>query len=88
MEDFLTRRDCMEMMATSNLSVSTTVSTAVQVVVPAGTGTGVGTGKGNCTPVYIGDAPRGGSQALAQQRKAEKESGGAATQATVAGLNG
>src|SRR4030066_426932 len=79
MEDFLTRVDCKEMMASSNLPVNTNVTTAVAVNIAAATGSGKGVGSGQCSPVYTGDIPKGGSQSLAQQRKAEKEAGGKAT---------
>jgi len=84
MADFLTRKDCIEMMNPSNLPVNTNVTTAVQVNIVSGTGTGQGVGKGQCTPTYLGETPKGGSQALSQQRKAEKEAGG---KAVTEGLN-
>lgn len=91
MDDFLTRKDCEQMMKSTNLPVTTTVSTivntAVQVAVPAGTGTGVGAGNGEgagqTTPVYIGTTPLGGSRILAKEKEALKEAGGVAIQATI-----
>jgi len=88
MKDFLTRRDCQEMMKPLNLPVGTSVNTIVAVTTPSGpgAGTGLGQGAGQTSPIYAGGVPTAGSQALAREKEIIRDSGGAAAEGAIGSL--
>ena len=96
LEDFITREDAKQILKSSNLPVSTTVQTTVNTVLagtagPApisgtGAGAGNGSGSGTTSPIYVGDIPGPGSQALKAKLQAEREGSGAAITASLGAL--
>jgi hypothetical protein len=85
MEDFLTRKDAIEMMKPSNLPTHTNPGQAVTTTggPAAQSGSTVAPGQGKVLTKYNGSFPRSASRLLAKQKEAIKEGGGKATKAAL-----
>jgi hypothetical protein len=89
-EDFLTRHDCKEMMAESNLIVTVQAGQAVTTTgsPSAQSGSTVSPGQGQVKASYKGGNKRGGTVAEEQEKKAIVEGGGIATGSALGELAG
>ena len=96
LEDFVTRKDMMNIMRPDNLPVNTTLAVtpgqavtgtaAAGAVAAATVSPGSGTGSGVVTPVYIGEQPSPASAPLTAKEKAVVDGGGRAAGAALGAL--
>jgi hypothetical protein len=87
LEDFITRKDMMQILIPSNIPVTTNVNTFV-----AGTagpypvvGKGTGSGSGVANAAYKGETPSPGSIAMKTEKEAIVKAGGITTKQAIGG---
>jgi hypothetical protein len=77
-QDFVTRRDIVQIINSGNLPVQATVVAVAQVAPPTFTGAATGTATGTVIPVYNGAVPHPSSSSMIQEKEAIRRAGGVA----------